>query len=124
VRELFRVNFLSAWNLTTVRPDWNVMMGPLGSGASNGVWVYDVTRFSRRVPESERLVELHTVVFCRLEGDNQRRCDNHIARLGQRIREPPLLALARESGVVAMRARLSQAGARTMPGRCLDLVAR
>jgi DNA invertase Pin-like site-specific DNA recombinase len=58
VGEVFKDNSLSAWKPKIVRPQWNTMMGRLESGSSNGVWVYDVTRFSRKVLEGERLVEL------------------------------------------------------------------
>jgi site-specific DNA recombinase len=58
VGETFRDNSLSAWNPKIVRPDWNMLMARLESGASDGVWVYNITRFSRKVMEGERLVEL------------------------------------------------------------------
>jgi DNA invertase Pin-like site-specific DNA recombinase len=58
VGQCFRDNSLSAWNPKVVRPEWNVLMGRLESGASNGVWVLDLTRFSRKMMEGERLLEL------------------------------------------------------------------
>src|SRR5215207_5669804 len=56
--ETFRDNSLSAWKPGVVRPQWNELMRRLESGASDGVIVYDLTRFSRKVIEGERLVEL------------------------------------------------------------------
>jgi site-specific DNA recombinase len=58
VGQVFPDNSLSAWKPNVIRPQWNLLMARLESGASNGVWVYDVTRFSRKVLEGERLVEL------------------------------------------------------------------
>ncbi|MGI9002210.1 MAG: recombinase family protein [Pseudonocardia sp.] len=58
VGETFKDNSLSAWNPKVVRPEWNQLMVRLESGASDGVMVYDLTRFSRKIMEGERLVEL------------------------------------------------------------------
>lgn len=57
VGEVFTDNSKSAWNPKVVRPDWNRMMERLESGDSDGVWVYDSFRFSRKVIEGERLVK-------------------------------------------------------------------
>ena len=57
VGEVFRDDSLSAWQPRVVRPDWELMMRRLEAGLSDGVMVYDVTRFSRKVMEGERLVE-------------------------------------------------------------------
>jgi hypothetical protein len=53
VGESFKDNSLSAWNPRVVREDWNRMMARLESGESDGVWVYDVSRFTRK-PRSPR----------------------------------------------------------------------
>jgi DNA invertase Pin-like site-specific DNA recombinase len=58
VGEVFKDNSLSAWDPKVVRPDWNRLMARLEAGESNGVMVLDLTRFSRKVMEGERLVEL------------------------------------------------------------------
>ena len=58
VGQVFKDNSLSAWKPGVVRPQWETLMKRLESGASHGVWVYDLTRFSRKVIEGERLVEL------------------------------------------------------------------
>jgi site-specific DNA recombinase len=58
VGRAFRDNSLSAWRPGVVRPEWDELMARLESGESDGVWVYDLTRFSRKVAEGERLVEL------------------------------------------------------------------
>ncbi len=60
VGQVFPGNSRSAWKPNVVRPQWNALMQRLEAGASNGVWVYDVTRFSRKVLEGERLVQLAT----------------------------------------------------------------
>ena len=39
-----------------VRPDFELLMSRLESGASDGVWIYGVSRFSRKMTEGERLV--------------------------------------------------------------------
>ena len=54
----FKDNAKSAWNPRVVRPQWDLLMRRLESGESDGVWVYDLTRFSRKMLEGERLVEL------------------------------------------------------------------
>lgn len=55
---VFKDPSASAWKPTVVRPQWEALMARLESGASDGVWVYDLTRFSRKIIEGERLVEL------------------------------------------------------------------
>ena len=54
--EVFRDNSLSAWKPAVVRPDWNRLMARLEAGESDGVMVYDLYRFSRKVIEGERLI--------------------------------------------------------------------
>lgn len=58
VGEVFRDDSASAWNPKVVRKDWNRLMSRLESGESDGVWVYDATRFTRKILEGEKLVEL------------------------------------------------------------------
>jgi site-specific DNA recombinase len=55
---VFKDPSASAWKPTVVRPQWEALMARLESGACDGVWVYDLTRFSRKIIEGERLVEL------------------------------------------------------------------
>ena len=57
VGQVFIDPSLSAWKREVVRPDWDKLMARLESGAADGVIFYDVTRFSRKVLEGERLVE-------------------------------------------------------------------
>jgi DNA invertase Pin-like site-specific DNA recombinase len=57
VGEVFVDPSLSAWKRDVVRPDWEKLMARLESGAADGVMFYDVTRFSRKILEGERLVE-------------------------------------------------------------------
>lgn len=47
----------SAWNPRVKRVDWDRLMARLESGASDGVVVFDLARFSRRPIEGERLIE-------------------------------------------------------------------
>lgn len=56
VGEVFRDESKSAWNPKVIRPQWNLLMHRLESGASDGVIVYDLSRFSRKMAEGERLV--------------------------------------------------------------------
>lgn len=46
----------SAWNPKVARPDWDVLMSRLESGASGGVCVFDLERFARRPADGERLI--------------------------------------------------------------------
>jgi len=46
----------SAWNPRVHRPGWDRLMARLESGATGGVVVFDLARFSRRPIEGERLI--------------------------------------------------------------------
>src|ERR687894_1241494 len=46
----------SAWNPRVRRPDWERLMSRLEAGATGGVVVFDMARFSRRPIEGERLI--------------------------------------------------------------------
>ncbi|MBV9160642.1 MAG: recombinase family protein [Pseudonocardiales bacterium] len=46
----------SAWNPRVKRPDWERLMSRLEAGATGGVVVFDMARFSRPPIESERLI--------------------------------------------------------------------
>jgi len=48
----------SAWNPKVKRPAWDALMERLASGVSQGVCVFDLSRFSRRPIEGERLIEI------------------------------------------------------------------
>src|SRR5439155_15596977 len=48
----------SAWDPRVKRPDWDTLMERVESGVSNGVRVFDLSRFSRRPIEGERLIEV------------------------------------------------------------------
>src|SRR6266508_4035130 len=58
VGEVFKDNSLSAWKPNVVRKQWEALMRRLESGQCDGVIVFDLTRFSRKIIEGERLVEL------------------------------------------------------------------
>jgi DNA invertase Pin-like site-specific DNA recombinase len=54
----FHDHALSAWNPKVERPQFNQLMTRLESGDSDGVMVYDLTRFTRKPIEGERLLAL------------------------------------------------------------------
>jgi DNA invertase Pin-like site-specific DNA recombinase/uncharacterized coiled-coil protein SlyX len=56
VGQVHRDQSKSAWRKNVIRPAWNELMARLESGAAGGVIVYDLTRFSRRPIEGERLI--------------------------------------------------------------------
>lgn len=56
VGKIFVDNSLSAWNPKVVRPDWNRLMERIESGATDGVMVYDLFRFTHKIMEDERLI--------------------------------------------------------------------
>src|SRR5579871_5834797 len=58
VGRIFKDNSKSGWNPKVVRKDWDALMVRLESGESGGVWVYDVSRFSRKIMEGERLIQV------------------------------------------------------------------
>jgi site-specific DNA recombinase len=58
IGEVFRDPSMSAWNPKVIRRKWVRLMERLESGASDGVWVLDATRFSRKPIEGERLIEV------------------------------------------------------------------
>lgn len=49
---------LSAWQPKVVRPSFNELMERLEAGKAHGVWVRDLDRFTRKVHEAERLVQV------------------------------------------------------------------
>lgn len=48
----------SAWRKGVRRPDWEALMTRLESGESDGVVVYDLSRFARQVRDGERLIDV------------------------------------------------------------------
>lgn len=48
----------SAWNPKVKRPAWDTLMERLVSGASQGVCVFDLSRFTRQPEEGERLIKI------------------------------------------------------------------
>lgn len=60
----------SAWNPKVQRPDFERMMARLETRAAQGVWVYDLTRFSRKPIEGERLISIAEVGTRVLGGDS------------------------------------------------------
>jgi DNA invertase Pin-like site-specific DNA recombinase len=58
VGEVFRDHAKSGWDPKVYRPEFEALMARLESGASQGVMVYDLTRFTRKPIEGERLLAL------------------------------------------------------------------
>lgn len=61
----------SAWRKGVVRPEFNMLMERLEGGEADGMWVYDLTRFSRKPIEGERLIEIAERGLVILSGDSQ-----------------------------------------------------
>jgi site-specific DNA recombinase len=49
---------LSAWRQGVVRPEWNILMERLRTGEANGVWVWELTRFTRKMRDGLDLLDL------------------------------------------------------------------
>jgi hypothetical protein len=58
VGKVFKDTSLSAWDRNVVRPDWNELMARAESGASDGMMFFNVSRFSRKIIEGERLLDI------------------------------------------------------------------
>lgn len=71
VGHIHRDNSKSAWNPKVKRPEFEALMKRLESGEADGVIVYDLTRFSRKPIEGERLIDLadQNIVVWSLTGE-------------------------------------------------------
>ena len=58
VGKIFKDTSLSAWDRNVVRPQWNELMARAEAGASDGMMFYNVSRFSRKIIEGERLLDI------------------------------------------------------------------
>ena len=56
--KVFRDHAKSAWKLKVARPEFEQMMARLESREADGVMVYDLTRFTRKPMEGERLLDM------------------------------------------------------------------
>jgi len=56
--KVYRDHALSGWSPSVDRPDFNEVMERLESGASHGVWVRDLDRFTRKMKEAVRIAEV------------------------------------------------------------------
>jgi len=61
----------SAWNQAVRRPGWEAMMGRLESRQTDGVIVFDMARFSRRVKEGLRLIDAADAGMLVLDSDGE-----------------------------------------------------
>jgi DNA invertase Pin-like site-specific DNA recombinase len=61
----------SAWKKKVVRKEFNQLMDRLEGRQADGLWVYDLTRFSRKPKEGERLIEIAESGLIVLSGDSQ-----------------------------------------------------
>lgn len=57
VGEVFKDPDLSGWQPRVIRPDFIRCMERLTAGTSNGLWVYDISRFTRKPKEGEPLID-------------------------------------------------------------------
>jgi DNA invertase Pin-like site-specific DNA recombinase len=64
-------NGRSAWNPRVKRPGWDRLMERLESGATGGVVVFDMARFSRRPIEGERLIAAAERGLLVLDSENE-----------------------------------------------------
>jgi site-specific DNA recombinase len=64
-------NSRSAWNPRVHRPGWDALMARLESGATGGVIVFDLARFSRRPIEGERLIAAAENGMLVLDSENE-----------------------------------------------------
>lgn len=71
VGQAWRDHALSGWNKRVKRPDFEALMARLESGQADGLIVLDVTRFTRKPAEGERLLELaqRGVIVASIEGE-------------------------------------------------------
>lgn len=70
VGQIFRDPAKSAWQPNVVRPQWEAMMTRLEARTSHGFWVYDLSRFTRKPIEGERLIALADRGIIVLSGDS------------------------------------------------------
>jgi DNA invertase Pin-like site-specific DNA recombinase len=71
IGEVWRDPHKSAWKKNVIRPQFNSLMQRLETGQADGMWVYDLTRFSRKPIEGERLIEIAERGLIVLSGDSQ-----------------------------------------------------
>jgi site-specific DNA recombinase len=57
VGKVFRDHALSGWNPKVNRPDFNELMVRLETGVSQGIWVRNLDRFTRKMGEAVRLAD-------------------------------------------------------------------
>jgi site-specific DNA recombinase len=57
VGKVFRDHALSGWNPKVNRPEFNELMVRLETGASQGIWVRNLDRFTRKMGEAVRLAD-------------------------------------------------------------------
>jgi DNA invertase Pin-like site-specific DNA recombinase len=71
IGEVWRDPHKSAWKKNLVRPQFNSLMQRLEAREADGMWVYDLTRFSRKPIEGERLIEIAERGLVVLSGDSE-----------------------------------------------------
>lgn len=71
IGEVFLDHALSAWDPKVVRPEFDALMARLKSGASDGLIVYDLSRFTRKPMEGEELIQIaeRGLVISSIEND-------------------------------------------------------
>lgn len=76
VGEVLEDNGKSAWNPRTIRPDWNRLMDRLEAGLSDGVVIYDLSRFTRNHRDALRLTEAADKGAIILDSEQEWNLDN------------------------------------------------
>lgn len=71
VGETFKDPFKSGWNPDVVRDEFKQLIARAVAGQSDGIWVYDLTRFTRKPAEGEPLLTLANKGFIILSEDGE-----------------------------------------------------
>lgn len=65
-------NYVSAFKRKVIRPEWERLLGDLGTGAVDGLVVYDLDRLARQPIDLERLIRIYedrpSLVFANVNG--------------------------------------------------------
>jgi len=79
VGKVYKDPNLSGWNPKVKRPDFDACMAEVTSGSAAGLWVYDITRFTRKPPEGEQMIraaEVGVKLFSNNRERDLRRADD------------------------------------------------
>ncbi len=113
VGETFKDPFKSGWRKDVRRPEFELLMARALARQSDGLWVYDLTRFTRKPAEGEPLLELADRGFIVLSEDGEYDLSRADGR--KRFRDA-LTQAAYESDKIAERTRLGKRRKATLRG--------